>query len=229
MNDSWRDFLYYPLGLLPALFFSLRFIIQWLRSEKQKQSIVEPIFWKLSLAGNILSLTHYFIQIQYPFALAQSSNAVIAWRNLNLMQNKKKPISFKLTMALMGTTLGLLTTAFIFQGVFFRGHLEWMKIPTTMWNSFSVTQVHFKWHALGFIGQSLFASRFWIQWLQCEKSQVSQLPKLFWWISIIGTFVSLIYFVHIGDIVSTVNYGFGLIPYVRNLLLIRSSKIESQS
>ncbi|HEY4832525.1 MAG TPA: lipid-A-disaccharide synthase N-terminal domain-containing protein, partial [Waddliaceae bacterium] len=51
MIENWRILLYYPLGLLPALFFTLRLLIQWFQSEKEKRSLVTPVFWKLSLTG----------------------------------------------------------------------------------------------------------------------------------------------------------------------------------
>src|ERR1700733_14455062 len=90
MIENWRILLYYPLGLLPALFFTLRLLIQWFQSEKEKRSLVTPVFWKLSLTGNILQLLHYFIQVQYPFALLQTSNAMMSWRNLSMIHASKR-------------------------------------------------------------------------------------------------------------------------------------------
>src|SRR5271166_6628890 len=113
--DEWRLYLYYPLGLLPSLFFTLRFLIQWIRSEQEKISYVGTLFWKLSIAGNLLLLSHYFLQGQYPFALIQTGNAVFAWRNLNLMQRRKLPFAFSTTVALFIASFATISLCFLLQ------------------------------------------------------------------------------------------------------------------
>ncbi len=70
MHD-WQVYLYLPLGLLPPIFFGLRFLIQWFQSERAGQSVVPIIFWRLSLVGNCLMMLHLFIQMQFPLALLQ--------------------------------------------------------------------------------------------------------------------------------------------------------------
>lgn len=224
MTDVWRLFLYFPLGLAPAIFFGSRFIVQWIQSERLKQSTVTPLFWKLSLAGNLLFMLHYIIQVQYPFALIQAANGVISWRNLNLM-GKRKPFSTGTAIGIMAAALTALTLSFLGQSYLLIGEWDWIRTPTKFINE---SRVHhsFGWHLLGAFSGALFSSRFWVQWWQAEHRQRSELRSAFWWLSIAGSILSLIYFVGIQDIVSVFNQSFGLIPYVRNLMLINHSKIK---
>ena len=66
-------------------------LVQWFQSERQKKSFVTPLFWQLSLIGNLLLYCHYVIQVQVQFALLQSVNALIAWRNLDFLKEGKDP------------------------------------------------------------------------------------------------------------------------------------------
>jgi lipid-A-disaccharide synthase-like uncharacterized protein len=219
MTDYLRILLYYPLGLLPTIFFTLRFLIQWLQSEKAKRSIVTPLFWKLSLAGNVLQLLHYFVQIQYPFAMIQAGNAMISWRNICWMRSSKNTATRSyivyVVLVLIAVTLG-----FLLQSFFIVGELDWIRTPTKFWDE-ARTRHSLGWHIFGTFGGILFASRFWLQWWQTEKMQRSELSKSFWWLSIIGSLISLIYFIRIGDIVNVLQYSCGAIPYFRNLMLLR--------
>lgn len=222
MFEDLRPLLYYPLGLLPSIFFTLRILVQWLQSEKHQKSYTGRTFWRLSLAGNTLLLLHYIIQVQYPFAILQVGNAVISWRNLNLMKEGKNYNTSQAVWIFSGT-LAIVTIIFIAQSYLFIGQLDWIRTPTKLFDQ-TRQHHHLIWHIIGAIGGTLFASRFWIQWWHAERHQRSELGKTFWWVSIIGSVVSLVYFIHIRDNVSIFHYAFGLIPYARNLILIRRAK-----
>jgi lipid-A-disaccharide synthase-like uncharacterized protein len=215
--DEWRILLYYPLGLLPAVFFGLRVLVQWIQSERAGESIVPALFWKLSLAGNLLSVAHYFIQLQFPFALFQTVNAFISWRNLDLMRPKES-LSTKSALKIFILCLIGLTISFVAVSMSFEGTLLWSRVPKHGWQH--AAHVSFMWHVIGTLGQGLFASRFWVQWWLAEKNQRSSLGTPFWWLCIVGNFISLLYFVRIDDTVSLFNNIFSIIPAIRNLLLI---------
>lgn len=76
------------------------------------------------------------------------------------------------------------------------------------------------WAVLGFLGQGIFASRFIIQWLHAERVKRSEIPVIFWYISLIGGVVTFIYAVHIANLVFMLGQGSGLFVYARNLHLI---------
>ena len=221
--EEWRFLLYYPLGLLPSLFFTLRFLIQWIQSERIKTSYVDALFWKLSLAGNLLLLSHYFLQGQYPFALIQTGNAVISWRNLNLMQKRRPPAAFSAVILLFIASFMTVTLSFCLQN-WLIGDVAWIRAPQST-RAFSADPGPL-WHAVGIAGQGLFASRFWVQWWDSEKLQKSELTQAFWWLSLSGSAISVIYFLQIGDVISILNQSFGMVPYLRNLMLLRRPKAE---
>jgi len=77
---------------------------------------------------------------------------------------------------------------------------------------------------LGFAGQFLFFMRFFIQWIHSEKHKQSIVPEIFWYFSIGGSLLLLIYALIRRDIVFIVGQSTGLLIYVRNLMLIQRQK-----
>ncbi|MFZ0565984.1 MAG: lipid-A-disaccharide synthase N-terminal domain-containing protein [Chlamydiales bacterium] len=215
-----RHFLYYSLGLIPNIFFSLRFFIQWIKSERAKKSHVDSTFWKLSLAGNLLLACHYYIQFQLPFLLIQTGNAFIAWRNLNFLQRKKEPYSLRFTWIALITSQVLVFLAFWLQKQVAAEEVKWLNVPIGLKHS---VEVSLYWHLFGLLGGVLFGSRFWIQWWVAEKKGESYLGRPFWITSLIGSVIASTYFFYIKDWVSSFSYLFALIPYMRNLILLRKS------
>jgi len=82
----------------------------------------------------------------------------------------------------------------------------------------------FVWVAFGTIGQLVFFSRWIIQWLSSEKNKSSNIPVTFWWFSLIGGIITLIYAKHIGSFPFMLAQGIGIIVYSRNLILIYRDK-----
>ncbi|HEX4123639.1 MAG TPA: lipid-A-disaccharide synthase N-terminal domain-containing protein [Tepidisphaeraceae bacterium] len=80
------------------------------------------------------------------------------------------------------------------------------------------------WKIIGFTGILTFGSRFIVQWLYSEKHKESKIPPIFWWQSMIGTVLCLAYSLRQQESVFIAGYLFNLIPYIRNLMLIRSKK-----
>ena len=76
---------------------------------------------------------------------------------------------------------------------------------------------------IGFAGQGLFAMRFIIQWLTSEKHARSVIPLAFWYFSIGGGAVLLLYALWRKDPVIICGQGLGLFIYLRNLYLIKRS------
>ena len=85
------------------------------------------------------------------------------------------------------------------------------------------------WLALGFAGQAFFFSRFIVQWLVAEKRGESVIPTSFWYLSICGGLILLLYSVHQKDPVFIAGQSVGTFVYVRNLMLIhRKKKADSR-
>jgi lipid-A-disaccharide synthase-like uncharacterized protein len=77
---------------------------------------------------------------------------------------------------------------------------------------------------IGLAGQCLFFSRFLVQWIVSERRGESHVPLVFWYLSIGGGVMLLIYALWQRDPVITLGQSVGLIVYVRNLSLIRRKR-----
>ena len=82
---------------------------------------------------------------------------------------------------------------------------------------------------VGFGGQFLFAMRFIIQWLTSEGAKRSVIPVVFWYFSIGGGSVLLLYAIWRQDPVIIAAQGLGLFIYARNLIFINREKKDNQS
>lgn len=80
------------------------------------------------------------------------------------------------------------------------------------------------WVVFGFVGQALFASRFIVQWICSEKKGQSYIPVIFWYLSMAGGMILLIYATYKQDPVFIVGQSVGLFVYSRNLMLIHKRK-----
>lgn len=78
------------LGFVAQFFFGMRFVVQWLASERAKRSVVPVAFWFFSLGGGGLLLI-YAIQRRDPvFIAGQALGLFIYIRNLWLIANERK-------------------------------------------------------------------------------------------------------------------------------------------
>ncbi len=84
------------------------------------------------------------------------------------------------------------------------------------------------WVALGLLGQLLFGSRFILQWVASERKGKSVIPVAFWYLSLGGSAILLIYAIHIADPVFILANFFNGFIYIRNLMLIGKEKRASR-
>ena len=77
-----------------------------------------------------------------------------------------------------------------------------------------------RWILLGYVGQSLFAMRFIVQWIASEKGGRSVIPVAFWFFSIGGGVLLFVYALYIRDPVFIIGQGLGLFVYLRNVYFI---------
>lgn len=221
MNEEWRSFLY-PLGFLSSFFFGARFLLQWIDSEARKESRVTWHFWALSLVANILLWVHAVLQLQIHIAFVQSCNAVISWRNLDLMRPAWQRLRRRwVYVAFVGASLFTFLLFFL-QSIGVDGE-GWFRTPLGDENRIPGMSP-ISWHVIGTVGIVLFSGRFWVQWWEVERLQRSYLAPSFWWISLSGAFISICYFAYLWDPVNLIGPCLGTVPYVRNLALIYGGK-----
>jgi lipid-A-disaccharide synthase-like uncharacterized protein len=81
------------IGFAGQVFFSLRFLIQWLYSEKRGRSVVPIAFWYFSLLGGLTLLCYAIYRLDPVFIVGQAGGLLIYIRNLQLIMREKKKAS----------------------------------------------------------------------------------------------------------------------------------------
>jgi lipid-A-disaccharide synthase-like uncharacterized protein len=81
------------IGFLGQAFFSMRFIVQWLASERRKESVIPIAFWFFSVGGG-MTLFAYALHRQDPvFMLGEATGTLIYLRNLYLIWRKYRMVA----------------------------------------------------------------------------------------------------------------------------------------
>ena len=88
--DHWGEFWWVVVGLLGQLMFSMRFLIQWISSERARKSVMPVAFWYFSLAGGVILLSYAIYRRDPVFILGQATGLVIYARNLWLIRAEKR-------------------------------------------------------------------------------------------------------------------------------------------
>ena len=83
------------------------------------------------------------------------------------------------------------------------------------------------WVTFGLIGQAMFFGRFLVQWIASERAGRSVIPVAFWFLSIAGGAVVLIYSIYRLDPVFIIGNTTGVLIYGRNLFLVRREKRQA--
>ena len=83
------------------------------------------------------------------------------------------------------------------------------------------------WILFGLSAQALFFMRFLVSWIASEKNGKTTIPIYFWYFSIIGAFLTLIYSIHRQDLVFITSQSLALIIYARSLIIQKKSKKDA--
>lgn len=78
------------LGFVAQLMFTMRFVVQWLASEKAKASVIPVAFWLFSLGGGFLLLVYSIARQDPVFIAGQGLGLLIYIRNLMLIRKSTK-------------------------------------------------------------------------------------------------------------------------------------------
>ncbi len=79
---------------------------------------------------------------------------------------------------------------------------------------------------VGLIGQACFFSRFLVQWIASEKKGRSVIPVIFWYLSLSGGLLILIYAIWRQEPIFVLGQSVGVFVYLRNLMLIHKKRKE---
>lgn len=90
MNVNFnQETIWLGIGFIGQALFSARFIIQWLKSEKEKKSVFPVAFWYFSISGGVTLLAYAIYRQDPVFILGQASGLLIYFRNLYFVFNEK--------------------------------------------------------------------------------------------------------------------------------------------
>lgn len=84
LNDPWKVF-----GIVAQSLFMMRFLIQWIASEKAGKSVIPESFWYFSILGAVSLLVYGIREREIVIIMGQSVPIIIYWRNLRLIQKNK--------------------------------------------------------------------------------------------------------------------------------------------
>ncbi len=82
--------LWIVIGFIGQTLFSLRFIVQWLSSEKVKRSVIPLAFWYFSLGGGAILFAYALHRNDPVFAVGQGTGLFIYVRNLYLVYRERR-------------------------------------------------------------------------------------------------------------------------------------------
>lgn len=205
--DRWTLF-----GLLGNLLYTVRVLIQWISSERAKKSVAPPAFWWFSLAGAVVMIIYSVVRIgdvefrnsptPLPLLIGFIVTLVPYIRNLMLcyrVSRKWHILSYVLAALILSLCAILLLQ---------------MDMPL----------VRTRWIIVGTVGSIIWFTRFLWQWIYAEKWKKSQFPISFWYLSLIGLVLNLIYSLVMQDIVFILSFIFNLIPIGRNIMLMKNAR-----
>ncbi len=78
------------IGFVGQACFFMRFLVQWIHSERQRRSVIPKAFWYFSLGGSMILLSYAIHRADPVFIVGQSTGFLIYIRNLVLLKNEKQ-------------------------------------------------------------------------------------------------------------------------------------------
>lgn len=201
------NWIIYTIGFVAQILFSGRLFVQWLSSEKQKKVVTPALFWFFSLLASFLLFIYGYLRQDFAIMLGQSLTYFIYIRNLHLQGQWKK---FPLPIRMFLLVVPVLIVIYYYNNNVIDKELLFKNENIPIWLLL-----------LGVVAQIIFTFRFVYQWLYSERKKESSLPLGFWLLSLIGASLILTYAIFRKDPVLLAGHGFGLIIYIRNLMLLK--------
>ena len=85
------DNVWVAIGFIGQVIFGLRFVVQWIATERKKRVVVPVAFWYMSLAGTIVLLSYAIYRLDPVFIAGFSLNMLIYLRNLYFVHLHRRP------------------------------------------------------------------------------------------------------------------------------------------
>ena len=87
---STTELIWLSIGFGAQLMFSMRFLVQWIHSERARQSVVPEVFWYFSFVGGFMLLIYAIHRVDPVFILGQGMGLIIYSRNIYFIWKAKR-------------------------------------------------------------------------------------------------------------------------------------------
>lgn len=77
------------IGYVAQFLFAMRFVVQWIASERAGRSVVPTAFWFFSIGGGLMLLGYAFYRKDPVFIIGQAFGVFVYLRNLQFVMRKK--------------------------------------------------------------------------------------------------------------------------------------------
>lgn len=98
----WGMSLWVKIGFLGQAAFTARFLVQWVASERKRDSVVPVAFWWLSLVGGTILLAYAIHRRDPVIIVGQAMGLVVYARNLMLVERSRRRAAKRLRRAATG-------------------------------------------------------------------------------------------------------------------------------
>jgi lipid-A-disaccharide synthase-like uncharacterized protein len=78
------------LGFVAQIMFTMRFMVQWIASERAGKSVIPMSFWSLSIAGGALLLLYALVRRDPVYILGQGLSLLIYFRNVSFVLKERR-------------------------------------------------------------------------------------------------------------------------------------------
>jgi lipid-A-disaccharide synthase-like uncharacterized protein len=78
------------IGFLGQLLFTSRFLVQWIASERRRESVIPLAFWWLSIGGGLTLLAYAIWRMDPVFIVGQATGLFVYSRNLILIGRRRR-------------------------------------------------------------------------------------------------------------------------------------------
>ena len=194
----------YCIGLLAQVFFTLRVMVQWLRSEKSGKVESPAMFWILSIMGSAIFMFYGYLREDLSITLGEFLSFYIYLWNINakgLFKRTNRAIPYIVAIIPLIAAMLILKDMHSFKADFLPN--ENMPLSLLLF---------------GIAGQLVYKTRFVTQWVHSYRRKESTLPLSFWTFAVTGSLMLIVYGIIRHDWVLVAGQ-ISIVPSIRNIMI----------
>jgi lipid-A-disaccharide synthase-like uncharacterized protein len=88
VNQQWVVL----IGYVGQLLFGMRFVVQWIASERARKSVFPIAFWFFSIGGGVLLFTYALVKRDPVFIIGQGLGLFVYLRNLYFVYRERRAV-----------------------------------------------------------------------------------------------------------------------------------------